>query len=231
MFGVLTIVPQSMKTMMIPAFEAATNQMFSQVAASLESQAAPAQTNHEMSAKIDALTAMVQSLSLEVSNLRKSAGGEPSSPQTAAPTQKMDQIQRMRSEILAALQIGNYEVAFTKALSASTAEMAVFCCRNSNLENVLGGSKPTLSQPILLCLMQQLGAVLVTSTEADLATELAWLQEIALTLDPTDENIHRHVPTVLQQLVSSINAKMQQGDPALRRPLQMLLQVIRGMQR
>lgn len=205
--------------------------MFSQVAASLESRAAPAQANNEMNAKIDALTAMVQALSLEVSNLRKTAGGSSPPSKPPQPPQQVDQIQRMRSEILAALQIGNYEVAFTKALSASTAEMAVFCCRNSNLENVLGGNKPALSQPILLCLMQQLGAVLVTSTEADLATELAWLQEIALTLDTSDESIQRHVPSVLQQLGASISAKMQQGDPALRRPLQMLLQVIRGMQR
>lgn len=217
--------------MMIPAFEAATKQMFSQFATSLEGRAAPAQANNEMNAKIDALTAMVQALSLEVSNLRKAASGSSPPSKPPQPPQQVDQIQRMRSEILAALQIGNYEVAFTKALSASTAEMAVFCCRNSNLENVLGGNKPALSQPILLCLMQQLGAVLVTSTEADLATELAWLQEIALTLDTSDESIQRHVPSVLQQLGSSISAKMQQGDPALRRPLQMLLQVIRGMQR
>mmetsp|Transcript_8163 Transcript_8163/g.11768 ORF Transcript_8163/g.11768 Transcript_8163/m.11768 type:complete len:129 (+) Transcript_8163:3228-3614(+) len=110
-----------------------------------------------------------------------------------------------------------------------------FCCKNANMSDVFGGSGPSggptlLSQPILLCLMQQLGAVLGLSKENDLKTELDWLQEIALTLDTSNESIQRHVPSVLQQLVANINAKMSQGDPFLRRPLQMLLQVIRGMQ-
>jgi hypothetical protein len=218
-----------MKSMLIPAFEAATRQMFSQIHSTLESQVAPSQPNDELNAKIDALTTMVQSLTLEVTKLKRGGGGAQPSPLASQP--QVDQIQRMRSEILGLLQSRKYESAFTKAVSATTAEMAVFVCKNANLSEVLGGSKPALSQPILLCLMQQLGAVLVNSTEADLQIELVWLQEISLTLDTTDERIQGHVPSVLQQLVTSIEAKMQQGDPALRRPLQMLVQVIRGMQR
>jgi enhancer of mRNA-decapping protein 4 len=219
-----------MKTMMIPAFEAAMNEMFSQVAAALDSNL-KSLSNEDLHAKVDVLTAMVQSLSVQVSELgtatNKSAGAAP--PPPAPPL--VNPMQQMRQEILALLKMKSYEPAFTKALSASTAEMAVFCCQNANVSDVLGGNTPALSQPILLCLMQQLGAVLVSSTDADLQTELSWLQEIALTLDPTNENIQRHVPSVLQQLVTSINTKMQQGDPSLRRQLQMLLQVIRGMQR
>ena len=79
--------------------------------------------------------------------------------------------------------------------------------------------------------MQQLGAAMATtSAQEALNIELQWLQEIALTLDPSDAAIQRHVPTVLQQLVGSVNQKITEGNPQLRRPLIMLLQVIRGMQ-
>lgn len=84
---------------------------------------------------------------------------------------------------------------------------------------------------ILLCLMQQLGTLIgVSSQSKNMQLELEWLQEIALSLNPNDPTIAKHVPNVLQQLVANINGRMGQNDPALRRPLQRLLKVIRGMQ-
>ena len=50
----------------------------------------------------------------------------------------------------------------------------------------------SISQPILICLLQQLGAVLVTASDVgDIKTILTWLQEIAVTIDPTNPNIQR----------------------------------------
>ena len=50
----------------------------------------------------------------------------------------------------------------------------------------------SISQPILICLFQQLGAVLVTASDVgDIKTILTWLQEIAVTIDPTNPNIQR----------------------------------------
>jgi len=221
----------SMKTMMIPAFEAASREMFSQVASAVDNRIPPLQHNDSLNAKVDALTTMVQALTAEVVQLRKSDRGQSSNNVQSQPSKQVDQMQHMRKEILGALQVRQYEVAFTKALSASSADMAIFVCKAANLEDVLGGDSSALSQPILLCLMQQLGAGLVSSVDSDLQTILVWLQEIALSVDPGDEGIQRHVPSVLQQLHASIIAKMQQGNPTLRRPLQMLLQVVRGMQR
>lgn len=213
-----------------------------QVASSLEKGLAGSQPTDSslvegLSAKLDAMSRNMDALTSEVAQLRSAvASSQGVAPEgvgiaanKAVPPPNAGQI--ARETILGLLQRRDYEAAFTQALSASAADMAVFCCKNANVSDVLGGSSPALSQPILLCLMQQLGAVLVSSTDDDLQTILLWLQEIALTLDPTDEGIQRHVPGVLQQLVSSIDTKMAQGDPTLRRPLQMLLQVIRGMQR
>jgi hypothetical protein len=40
----------------------------------------------------------------------------------------------------------------------------------------------------------------------------------------------KDVGSVVQQLLSNINSKMSKCDPAFRRPLQTLMQVIRGLQ-
>jgi len=86
-----------------------------------------------------------------------------------------------------------------------------------------------LSQHILLCLAQQLGALLPNASGPDLRCCLTWLQDVAVTLDPNNPNIARHIGGVLTQLVGIINAKIAEGDPSLQRPLRMLLQVIRGI--
>jgi hypothetical protein len=105
--------------------------------------------------------------------------------------------------------------------------MALFVCKHSDLSVVLESDTPNLSHPIMLCLMQQLGADL--TTDDDLNIKLAWLQSMALTLDPQNESISKHIRGVVQQLVVNLQAKMATSDPALRRHLQMLLQVIRGI--
>lgn len=213
--------------MMIPAFEAASREMFSQVSSTIEAKISSPKVDDSLNAKIDALTTMVQALSAEVSSLRKGS----TTPTPTPPPVQVNEMQKMRTDILGALQMRQYEIAFTKALSVSSTEMAVFVCKEANIKDVLGGDSPALTQPILLCIMQQLGVALVSPDESNLETVLSWLQEIALCVDPSDQAIQRHVSSVLQQLHANINSKMQQGNPALRRPLQMLLQVVRGMQR
>jgi hypothetical protein len=148
------------------------------------------------------------------------------------PPPAVVKLEQTRNEVGHLLSQERYEAAFTKAVSASTADMAVYACAHADLGKVLGGASPALSQPILLCLMQQLGSALPAASSPDvLSTELAWLQEIALTLNPAEPSIQRHVPSVLQQLVGSINATMaSEGNGQVRRKLQMLLQVLRGMQ-
>jgi enhancer of mRNA-decapping protein 4 len=50
----------------------------------------------------------------------------------------------------------------------------------------------SVSQPIMICLLQQLGAVLVPAMDPeDIKTILKWLQEIAVTIDPSNINIKR----------------------------------------
>jgi hypothetical protein len=226
----------AMRNVFIPAMESMTAQVLQQATP-------PPPKPDESKATLEALTqqlmvmnSKMDAMSQELKALKGAANRPPPVPvpqQQQPPPPLAPPKMDIRPEINMLLQRQKYEAAFTKALSASTADMALYCCSRADLGAVLGGNSPTLSQPILLCLMQQLGAALVGSSTLSpeiLQMDLQWLQEIALTLNPADPNIQRHVPTVLQQLVASINQKMAEGNPHLRRPLQMLLQVIRGMQ-
>jgi outer membrane murein-binding lipoprotein Lpp len=221
---------ESMKSTLIPAYESATREIMFQVSKSVAS-ARSAGPSPDLSAKLDTMAMAIKDLTAEVTQLRSIMNSQaplPQAPRSVPRPSPADQMEVTRKNILTEIEAGNYETAFTKALSLSTTDMAIFCCKHADLSAVLGGEKSALSQPILLCLMQQLGAAIALSSGSDLEVFVSWLQEIALTLDPANESIVRHVPGVLQQLVGNINAKIQ-SDPSMRRRLQMLLQVIRGM--
>jgi len=231
---------KTMKEVLVPAYESATRQMFSQASSAIESGLAaqkPTQDDSQltqliqsMSAQMNLMARSIEALSIEVAELRTVVNTTACANTAPIAQQVVDPTLAIRDEIVALLLSRDYEMSFTKALSASDGDIVVFACKNADLTDVLESSAgPALSQPILLCLMQQLGAVLASSNDEDLRVELAWLQDIAVSLDPTDESISRHLGGVLRQLVSNINEKMSQGDLSLRRPLQMLLQVIRGM--
>lgn len=180
---------------------------------------------------ISSMNSKMEAMANEIKSLKSQSVPQPPMPPPPTPVAPINQLEAARNEINALLQQNQYQAAFTKAVSTSNTDMAVYVCSRANINAVLGGSAPQLSQPILLCLMQQLGAALSTTESPEfLSIELEWLQEIALVLNPADPNIHRHVPQVLQQLVACLNQKIAQGNLQLRRPLQMLLQVIRGMQ-
>jgi hypothetical protein len=229
-----------MRNSLIPAFDAATREMFSQISVSLDKGIASQSSDDKIEKLVEAMALhmstmakSIDSLLTEISQLRseiKSNGLATTTGQDAsAPV--VDAKEVVRKEILNLLEKKNYEAGFTKALSASTIEMAVFACRNSDVTAVLGGNAPSLSQPILLCLMQQLGAAIASSGELDFKLEVEWLHEIAPTVNPEHDSIGRHVGGILKQLVSNINAKISESDPTTRRTLQMLQQVLRGMGR
>lgn len=238
---------ENMKIVLIPAFENVSGQMFAQISSSLEQgmvrkEATANKELQDVKMQLSNMFTLVQQLTSEVQKLRSVVAEQamrgPAVVEAnfasiqAPPPPRVDQKQQLEQEVLSLLRKRDYDGAFTRALSASTVEMALFVCKNADLSDVMGGSSPALSQPILLCLMHQLGTrVLTANNENDLQVELAWLQEISLSINPADESMRRHLPSVLQQLVNGINAKMSRGDqPEMRRPLQRLLQVLRGMQ-
>ena len=224
----------SIRNVFIPVMESVTAQILQKV-----SPPPPDRLDKEMLAALEALTTQIAAMNTkmdamasEIKVLKSSSAPNPPLPPTPPPVQQQpNQLEAVRNEIGSLLMQKQFQAAFTKAVSTSNAETALWACSRANVQEVLGGTAPKLSQTILLCLMQQLGAAMATTSALEAVNiELQWLQEIALTLDPSDAAIQRHVPTVLQQLVGSVNQKITEGNPQLRRPLIMLLQVIRGMQ-
>jgi len=226
----------AIRNVFIPVMESVTAQILQPVSPPPP----PAGPDKELLAALDALTTQMAAMNSkmdvmanEIKVLKSSSAPNPPMPPTPPPPvqQQPNQLEAVRNEIGSLLMQKQFQAAFTKAVSTSNAETAVWACSRANVQEVLGGTDPKLSQTILLCLMQQLGAAMATTSALEAVNiELQWLQEIALTLDPSDAAIQRHVPTVLQQLVGSVNQKITEGNPQLRRPLIMLLQVIRGMQ-
>mmetsp|Transcript_8163 Transcript_8163/g.11766 ORF Transcript_8163/g.11766 Transcript_8163/m.11766 type:complete len:1036 (+) Transcript_8163:185-3292(+) len=144
---------ESMKTVMIPAYESATREMFSQISSSLDQGLVLSSTRSdssakllvEMATKLDSMSQQMDALSKEVTQLKSqvsaAAAAAPSGPTqssmnaaaggvgpggTQLPPPQQNKSQAIRDEIMFLLSTRSYEAAFTKALSASTAEMAVF---------------------------------------------------------------------------------------------------------
>mmetsp|Transcript_55022 Transcript_55022/g.133666 ORF Transcript_55022/g.133666 Transcript_55022/m.133666 type:complete len:1180 (+) Transcript_55022:247-3786(+) len=244
---------ENMRHVIVPSLESISSQVLQQVHASMPS---PPPDNTKalemltqqlgtMSKQMEVLTNEVQVLRKQVSEQagrsqsappsHPGAGG-PAMPPPPPPDPMAMQLEQIRQEILQLFSAGNYEAGFTKAVSITQTDMTLFACRSSDINKVLGSANPAISQPIILCLMQQLGTALKTTTDPnDLLMIVSWLQELALSLNTSDGKIKGHIPGVLQQIVTNVNAKAQAEqqlgtNPQLRRPLQMLMQVLRGMQ-
>lgn len=240
----------SLKSVIIPFLESITGQILKKVSDYLEK----LQHWHEdkekcrtveiesMSKQLSTMTQLVAKLTDEVQALRsdlgarcvpETVGKSASTAMSQAPRHHVDSVQSRRNEILLLLREQQFELAFTKAVSASAVDLVVLCCRHTDLSLVLGGDTPALSQPILLCTMQQLGTLIPSSSDSDLQLEMEWLQEITMSLDPVDVNIQRHGPSVFQQVVNNINQKLKlihgTDQNQLRRQLQRMLQLIRGI--
>ena len=233
---------QVMREVMIPAYEATTQKMFEQIAVTVESSLSQKELRENemmkqinvMSKTMSKMMQAIEALSMEVTQLQvqiaESNTAHLDGHSAAVPRSVIEPFAELKQEILRLIPDEKYEAAFTKALSANNAELVQFCCRNADLSSLCARDTPVLSQPILLCVMQQLGSLLLSPhTSSDLLTELSWLQDIAVTLNPSHPSIQGHVPQVIRQVMGHIHTKLAEGDPTLRRPLQTLLQVLRGM--
>jgi len=225
----------SMREFMVPAYESATKEMFGQISSTLQSGLTTNHNGnndllkvvHHMAERMNAMSKTIELLIATVNHLSSSLNAVDITPSSELSVQ--DSKQSLRQEIEHFLNIKEYERAFTKALSISDVEFALLVCKNADLQTVLEGEFPCLSQPILLCLMQQLGTNIANASIDDTKLIVAWLQSIAIILDPNHDTIKKHVANICAQVTDNINRKLSICDFSIRRPLQMLLQVIRGI--
>eukprot|EP00934_Nitzschia_sp_Nitz4_P007612 Nitzschia sp. Nitz4//scaffold89_size161592//68945//72049//NITZ4_002378-RA/size161592-processed-gene-0.44-mRNA-1//-1//CDS//3329559616//7602//frame0 len=175
-----------------------------------------------MNSKLDGVTQELNAL--------KSARAPPSQPQPPAPAEnRQSQLEAVRQEIDMLLQQNQYEAAFTRAVRSG---MGVYACTKADLSTVVAGATPVLSQPTLLHLMHNLALALNATNQRDVVDLiLEWLQEVALALNPAEPSIQQGVRPTATVVVDCINKKMKEGDPQTRQSLNLLLKVVKRLQR
>jgi hypothetical protein len=229
---------RNMKAVLIPCMESITGQVLSQVSKSLDTLEANSKQaeNKELQAMaihLAKLTSAMEKMSQEVRVLRSSVAMQQQQPTSVAappaPSPGKADAEALKAEIKALLVEKKFEEAFTRAVSVGSVPITVFCCTNADISEVLGGDEFQLSQTILLCLLQQLVTLIALPKQSDLEVALLWLPDIAVSLDTEDEQIQKYCPPILVQLETLINERMARNDPALKRPLQRLLSIFRGI--
>jgi hypothetical protein len=105
-----------------------------------------------------------------------------------APPSGLDPLQDLHPLLLA----GKFNEALDKALSAQNTQVVLWVCHRVDPAVV----STSLSQPVLLCLLQQLGIDL----EVDTPLKLAWLSHCSVALDPRNSLISPHCGGILRQL-------------------------------
>ena len=243
------------RSVLIPTIESVTNQILEKVSQHVDTK------HHQDQTRLDAMTqqlaqmsTLVAELTNKVTELRtESRPPVPSltttttvpmhapitavsvAPPSGPPAE--DPMDQLRNDIVQQMKLQNYEVAFRRAVSSNHVATTVFACRQVNMSDIFGVSPPAVSQPILLCLLQQLGTVLLLDTTTDAAFLVEWLQEITVGLyPPVDPQIRPHLPVVVQNLVSTVTKRIEQqqstsddNDPMLRRSLLKLQSLLRGL--
>lgn len=233
---------ECIRNILLPAVDSLTSQVYAAVCKRIDD-TLPAfgESDEKLDSilkQLSSMTLLVTELTKEVNVLRSTIVTTPSLPapintslmQATVSKTAMDPFDEQRLEILQFLKDKNYESAFRRAVANATVDMTIFCCRKASLQDVFASGHAKLSQPILLCVLQQLGTVLVSSS--DLSVILEWLQEISLSLyPPVDPQIRPHLPIVVKQVALSLSERMENdaNDLTLQRSFRKLQSLLRGM--
>jgi len=159
---------------------------------------------------VDNLGVQGQSVSRTLSN---STIGSYKSPRT----------QDHKAEIKSLITSGRYEEAFAKALSLQDLSIVSWVCSNVDAATVLSSTN-SLSQMVLLSLLQQLAADLSGNT----ATKLQWVREAAMTINPADHTIAAHIKPVLEHVLSSLQTILPSLQPEDASSCKLALHVVRS---
>jgi enhancer of mRNA-decapping protein 4 len=109
----------------------------------------------------------------------------------------------VRAELGSLLQAGRYDEAFSRALGLQDTATVGWLCTQQPPGAVLGLEPPPLSQLVVLSLIQQLSADLLSG---EVASKLSWVREAALALAPGDPAVAAHARPVLAQAHASLGA-------------------------
>ncbi|GMF27216.1 unnamed protein product [Phytophthora lilii] len=196
---------------LIPSFQAATQKMFKQIndtfvqgTRSAFESSGQSTSNAKVASQLEQLTKVVEGLSRQVEQLSSSvnAGGINVALVPVAKSPEELQLEAQKDTVLDYLARNDWEEAFKFALGAQSVNLVAFTCQQCDPRLVLSSRPPKLSQMLILCLVQQLGADLAD----DLETKLNWLRESLLVMDVRDQSIAGFVTSVLQELQTGLNS-------------------------
>lgn len=196
----------------IPSFQAATQKMFEQIndtfvkgTRSAFENSGQSNSNAQVTRQLMQLIEVVDDLSRKVDRLTANGGSGSvggAEDDAAVASEEEQQLEDQKSAITALLAHEDFEGAFKLALSAQNVDLVTFSCQQCDVRAVLNSRPLKLSQLIILCLVQQLGADLAD----DLQTKLSWLRESLLVMDVRDASIAGFVSSVLLELKTGLNS-------------------------
>lgn len=199
----------------IPSFQAATQKMFEQIndtfvkgtrtafenSGQSNSNAQVTKQLKQLIEVVDGLSKKVEQLSAAVENGEGAGARATGAGSATALSPEAQQLEAQKSAVRAFLAREDYEEAFKLALGAQNVDLVAFTCQQCDVREVLNSRPLQLSQMLILCLVQQLGADLAD----DLQTKLSWLRESLLVMDVRDASIAGFVSSVLQELQVGLN--------------------------
>lgn len=229
---------ENMRKVFVPAFEAATQEMFSQISSSLSKGQDTAKEDNAklimgLSDQISSLSDQLDRVNIDLQSVRgilmlRETEAESEVDIGYPPPASAEEL--LKEEILSLLSETNYSLAFAKALSVRDPKIAFYVCEHAKLSSILDDDND-ITQPILLCLMQQLSAGMsMNGNEMDLRMMAEWLQDIAVSIDPRDPAIKNHIGEMMTDNLENISSCIPRiEDGKIKRKVQMVLQIIRGL--
>ncbi|KAJ0733992.1 putative transcription factor WD40-like family [Helianthus annuus] len=97
-----------------------------------------------------------------------------------------------------------FEEAFTAALQRSDVRIVSWLCSQVDLQGILASNPVSLSQGVLLSLLQQLACDIGNDT----SKKLNWMMDVVVAIKPTDGIIAMHVRPIFEQVHSILNHQM-----------------------
>lgn len=223
----------------IPAFERATQTMFSQIDATLSAGladhlAASKTSNVEVGAAVREATAQLEAavkqlaiaaaaVHTAVASAGAGAEGTPADAAAAAAAlgsgaskaislAELEAQRDPRSAITTKLAMRDYQAAFTTALNANNVDTTMWLCKQLSPGQVFDQDPCPLSQEVLLSLVTHLAYQI---QQADTEVKLSWLVEASPAIDPRNPKIAEHCRRVLEPVKTSLTqvARSLSGEP------------------
>ncbi|KAF1331667.1 Enhancer of mrna-decapping protein, partial [Globisporangium splendens] len=194
----------------IPSFQAATQKMFEQIndtfvkgTRTAFENSGQSNSNAQVTKQLKQLIEVVDGLTQKVDQLAATIGDGDNVGigNSAAASPEEVQFEAQKKAVREYLSRDDYEEAFKLALGAQNVDLVAYACQQCDVRAVLNVRPLKLSQMLILCLVQQLGADLAD----DLQTKLNWLRESLLVMDVRDASIAGFVSSVLQELQVGLN--------------------------